>query len=229
MTTVLDLEAPPITESSPAPALPRMTYEEYSAWVDENPFAEWVKGEVIIPMPVKVWHQHVVVFLDRVLGLFISLFGLGHLLTAPVEVRLLPGESSREPDLFFVSKTHLDRLESGRFEGAPDLVIEVISDESVSRDRVTKFDEYEQAGVQEYWIIDNRPGQQRAWFYQMGEFGVYERVPTDESGIYRSKVVNGFWLRLEWLWQEPPDELQAIAEILGPEQVFEALRGRLSQ
>lgn len=233
MTTVDDLapvmtEAPPPLAQQPHTQGPlRMTYEEYLNWSGEDTFAEWVNEEVIIPMPAKVWHQQLVVFLDRVLGLFVSFFGLGQLLTAPVEVKLYPGGPSREPDLFFVSTTQLDRLHSGRCNGAPDLVIEIVSDDSVRRDRIEKFDEYEQAGVREYWIIDNRPDQQRAWFYQLGNFGVFERVLPDEHGVYRSQVLAGFWLRLDWLWQEAPDELRAIAEVLGPEQVAEVLRSRL--
>ncbi|MBI4787986.1 MAG: Uma2 family endonuclease [Chloroflexi bacterium] len=203
---------------------PRMTYEEYLKWANEDLRTEWVNGEVIIQMPLKPLHQRLSEFLDRILGLFIGVFGLGVLHTAPIEVKLWADGPSREPDLLFVSNEHLDRLTPERVVGAPDLVVEIVSDDSVHRDRVDKFDQYEAAGVPEYWIIDNRPDQHRAWFYRLDTNGQYQQVAVGTDGVYRSTVLPGFWLRLDWLWSESPNELSALAEIIGPEQFAEALR-----
>jgi Uma2 family endonuclease len=93
---------------------------------------------------------------------------------------------------------------------------------------VDKFDEYETGGVPEYWLIDNRPHRQRASFYHLDETGRYQSVPIEVDGIYKSIVLPGFWLRLAWLWAEQPDILQALAEVIGPERVAEALRSKLS-
>ena len=87
-----------------------------------------------------------------------------------------------------------------------------------------KFDEYEAAGVPEYWIIDNRPERRRAQFYQLDDSGQYQSVLPDAGGIYRSKALSGFWLRAAWLWEDEPDVLRAVAEIVGPDQVAQALR-----
>lgn len=200
-----------------------MSYEEYLAWVGEDIRAEWVNGEVIVFMPPKHWHQVLVVFLDRVMGLFVQVFDLGYLQVAPFELKIKPDGPSREPDLMFLSKAHLDRLTSERIVGPPDLIIEIISSDSVHRDRVDKFDEYEAGGVPEYWIIDNRPEQQRAWFYQLDSNGQYQAAPVVD-GIYRSAALPGFWLRVDWLWAAQPDPLRALAEIIGLERMAEALR-----
>ena len=69
----------------------------------------------------------------------------------------------REPDIFFVTMKILNESKEQFFEGAADLVIEVISPESVIRDTQDKFEEYETAGVKEYWIID--PNRRTAIFY----------------------------------------------------------------
>ena len=202
----------------------RMTYEEYLQWANEDVHAEWVNGEVIVQMPPKDLHQRIANFLDRVIGLFVTIFGLGRLYTAPFEVKLWAEGPSREPDLLFVAKEHLDRITPERVVGAPDLVVEIVSDDSVHRDRVDKFDQYEAAGVPEYWIIDNRPNQHRAWFYRLDSNGHYQQVAVDTDGIYRSTVLPDFWLRLAWLWEESPNELNALAEIIGPEPFADALR-----
>ena len=118
-------------------------------------------------------------------------------------------------------------MAESKIEGPADLVVEVVSDDSVKRDYETKYAEYEAAGVREYWILDPRPGNNLAQFYQLDEQGRYRRVLAQE-GIYRSAVLRGFWLDEAWLWpDEKPDPLLVAAEILElPPFVIEALRER---
>lgn len=209
----------------PVKGVPKsMSYEEYLAWADEDIHAEWVNGEVIVFMPPKEPHQTLVEFLDRLIGLFITIFDLGRLRIAPFELKISPEGNSREPDLMFIHKDHLDRVTPERVVGPPDLIIEIMSTDSIHRDRVDKYDEYEAGGVPEYWIIDNRPRRRRAWFYQLDDRGQYHSILPDSDNIYRSAVLPGFWLRLDWLWQEQPDVLLALAELIGPEQMAQALQ-----
>ena len=101
---------------------------------------------------------------------------------------------------------------------------------SVSRVRSDKFYEYPAAGVREYWIIDPRPGKERADFWVLDEDGRYRPVPIDEDGIYHSTVLSGFQLRPAWLWHEElPDPLRTFAEIVGPSEVTEALQDMTEQ
>ena len=113
-----------------------------------------------------------------------------------------------------MAKENAGRVQEKFFDGAPDLIIEVISDESTSRDRVDKFEEYEEAGVREYWLIDPRPKRQRADFYQLGKDGKYRPVPIDDDGVYRSQVLQGFWFNVNWLWQEPLPDLLPTFEMI---------------
>jgi Uma2 family endonuclease len=202
----------------------RMSYEEFLAWADEDIHAEWVNGEVIVQLPPKEPHQRVVAFLMSLMTLFIELFKLGRLLPAPFEMRAVPGGSAREPDLIFVAREHLDRLSPERLSGPADLVVEVISDDSVARDRADKFYEYQAAGVSEYWILDSRPGRERADFYVLDEKGRYRPVPPAPDGRYDSSVLPGFWLHLDWLTSaEPPAVLTALAQVVGPQKLVEAI------
>lgn len=202
----------------------RMSYEAYLAWADEDIHAEWVDGEVIVQMPPKQPHQIVVAFLIRLLGGFIELFHLGRLLPAPFEMRAIPDGPAREPDLLFVTKEHLARLSDARLSGPADLVVEVLSDDSVARDRADKFYEYQEAGIPEYWLIDPRPGRERVDFYVLDSKGRYRPVPVDPDGRYHSTVMPGFWLHIDWvLAPEPPEVLQALAQIVGPQKILDAL------
>ena len=185
---------------------PKMTYEEFLAWADEDTLAEWVNGEVVMYSPASQQHQNLVDFLTSVLRVFVEQNRLGVVLSAPFQMKL---EQGREPDLLFVAKEHLERLKETYLDGPADLVVEIVSPESVGRDRGEKFYEYEQAGIPEYWLID--PLREQAEFYQLGAQGRY-RLVTPEEGTYRSVVVPGFCLRVAWLWQPLPI-LEALQEL----------------
>jgi Uma2 family endonuclease len=191
-----------------------MSYEEFLTSMDEDIHAEWVDGEAIIFMPPKTIHQLIAGFLYQLLAAYADMFGLGTVITAPFEMRILPGHSSREPDILFIARDNLGRLMPERLEGPADLVIELISDSSVARDRDEKFYEYQQGGVGEYWIIDPRPGKQRVDCYRLTPQGKYQAVLPDDGGRYHSAALPGFWLHPDWLWQEPlPAPLRALAAI----------------
>jgi Uma2 family endonuclease len=204
----------------------RMSYEEFLAWSLDDTHAEWVDGEVIVFMPPKDRHQDIVQFLVALLSSYVSFYGLGKVRSAPFEMRL--ERSAREPDILFVSQANLHRLTAERLQGAADLVVEVVSEESQHRDRVQKFEEYQSAGVREYWLIDSRP-EVEPEFYVLNDSGKFERAVL-EAGVFRSRVLAGFWLRVEWVTAaEMPEPLGVFAEIVGlPEEVKQTLR-RIAQ
>jgi Uma2 family endonuclease len=178
-----------------------MSYEEFLQWAGEGTRAEWVNGEVIVHMPPTDLHQATLGFLHVLLSLFVQFLKLGRLWIAPFEMRILSGRSSRAPDILFVTNEHLDRLTGERLVGPADLVVEIISDDSVQRDRREKFREYREEGVSEYWIIDPRPSKHRADFFHLTEDGDYELFATEDDERVTSHVLPGFWLRPAWLWQ----------------------------
>ena len=139
-------------------------------------------------------------------------------------MKLWEGGPSREPDIFFVRKNRRELLSSKRFSGAPDLAVEIISPGSLYIDRNDKFREYERAGVQEYWVVDSRPEQKRADFYRLDDGGRYALFATEADDKVASEVLEAFWLRPSWLWQEPlPNPLAALAEIVGRDALIESL------
>jgi Uma2 family endonuclease len=207
-----------------------MSYEEFLFWANEDTQAEWVDGEVIEFMPAKPVHQSIAYFLVHLLGYFNDLFQLGQIRFAPLEMRLRGGRSSREPDILFIKQANLHRLNETRLEGPADLVIEIVSDDSVTRDRRDKLKEYQEAGIAEYWIIDPRPGKLRADFYRLNEVGQYELFGLDEDERVESAVLPGFWLRPQWLWQvDTLNPLHVFAEIVGLPDNFMAQMRQASE
>lgn len=190
------------------PSKKKMTYEEFLAWADEDTLAEWVDGEVEMYTPASDRHQDIVGFLGSVLRSFVEARQLGVVRNAPFQMKL--EHSGREPDLLFIGSGHLDRLRATYLEGPADLVIEIVSPESIGRDRGEKFYEYERAGIREYWLID--PLRQWAEFYNLDEQGYYRPTFTGNSGVFHSQAVPGFWLRVDWLWQ-PPRVVDVLREM----------------
>ncbi len=192
-----------------AKVLPQpMTEEEFERWCDEDVRAEFVDGEVIILTPEAGEDEDIRWWLGRVLGVYVRRHDLGKVRGPNFQVRLRP-KLRRVPDMIFVAKHNLPRLRRTYLEGAPDLAVEIVSEDSAERDFRTKFAEYERYGVREYWLIV--PAMGRVYAYQRGRNGKFKPIPMEE-GILRSTVVKGFWLKADWLWEQP-DELEVLRQL----------------
>jgi Uma2 family endonuclease len=200
------IEAPqtkPVTE--------KITYEEFLQ-KHTDVHAEWVDGEVILLMTASDRHQDISDWLTAILRHFIEAYDLGWIRSAPFNMYLPHLDRGREPDISFVAKERLHIIQSTNLSEAADLVIEIVSPESVGRDRGDKFVEYEAAGVREYWLID--PEREQAEFYQLASTGRYRLVTLDDDGLFHSTVLPNFWLRVDWLWQESlPKVLDVVREL----------------
>lgn len=201
-----------VAATQPTPTSTKLTYEEFLDWCDEDTWAEWVDGKVIIMSPASYFHQELARFLAAVLGIYVEMKDLGWIGIAPFQMRLSNISRGREPDLLFVCKDRLGLLRKTYLDGAADLVVEITSPESWLRDRGEKFAEYELAGVPEYWLLDQQ--HKRADFYLLGVDGRYRLASLEDGNVYRSSVLPGLWLKVDWLWQEPlPKVLDVLKEL----------------
>ncbi|HEX8068734.1 MAG TPA: Uma2 family endonuclease [Pyrinomonadaceae bacterium] len=202
---------PRMVDGSPRPAPLRMTFEEYLALDDERTMSEWVDGEVIFMSPVAEKHQEIMLFLAQTLGLYVQAHNLGRILLPPFAMKLAAARRGREPDLMFVSRARAHLILRTYLDGPADLAVEIVSPESIGRDRGEKFVEYEQAGIKEYWLID--PDRESAEFYELGADRRYRAAQVEPEGVYQSQVVPGFFVRVAWLWQMPAPTLAALREL----------------
>ena len=203
VTAPIDIEDEVVLDTTP------MSYEEYQAWYDEGRRGEWVDGEVIPFMATSERHGRIHSILFGLLVAYLDLRRLGRVYTQTFELRSREG-AAREPDILVVLNQHRDRIEEMRVRGAADLVVEIISPDSVTRDRKVKFDEYEAAGVPEYWIIDPRRAREAIDVYVLGADGAYAEAELDDEGRLRSVVLPGVWFDPAWLIG---DELPAIVRL----------------
>lgn len=117
----------------------------------------------------------------------------------------------RRPDIGVVLNDNSQPLlpHDKSYHGIYDMCIEALSDsriEIMERDTITKKDEYAQAGVKEYYILDSH--RERTQFFRLNARGVYIPIKPLKGDIIKSKVLPGFQFRFEDLFTKPsPDEM----------------------
>jgi len=177
----------------------RMTEAQFEAWIDKDTRAEWVNGVVVMMSPANRDHSDIARFLVATLAEFVQLHDLGEVYGPEYQVRLTSPPRRRTPDVLFIAKRRLEIVHFNYADGPPDLVMEVVSPDSISQDFRDKFLDYQTAGVREYWVIDPANTTVEAFILKAG--GYVDLLPR--KGRLASTVVKGYWIKLDWLWQRP--------------------------
>lgn len=173
--------------------------EEYEARYAEQR-CEWVNGTVIRMTPAKLRHNLLINYLGDLVGAYFELRPIGIAVPAPFVMRLDALGVRREPDLMIVLKANPHPLTETYLDGAADICIEVVSDESSVRDRGEKYNEYEQGGVKEYWLFD--PDRKESFFHRLSSDGRYQLQLVDAQGDYQTPLLPGLLPHLPTLWEE---------------------------
>jgi Uma2 family endonuclease len=139
--------------SGMATAATRLTYDDLRQIPPDRNRYELIEGELFVSAAPNTEHQRKTGRLYRRLADDVEQHDLGEVFIAPYDV-VLDASTVLEPDILFVSKARQSIIKPGCIEGAPDLVVEVISDSSRLMDRFVKRDRYAQFGVPEYWLLD---------------------------------------------------------------------------
>ena len=129
------------------------TYEDLKHWEPDNYRHEIVEGEHFMSPSPNIYHQKIVRRLTIFLSQYVETKKLGEIFIAPVDV-VFSNYDVCVPDLVFISNENLSIITEENIQGAPDLVIEVLSPNSQKRDKEIKYKRYAYFGVKEYWIVD---------------------------------------------------------------------------
>jgi len=136
-----------------ATATTHLTYDDLRQIPPDRNRYELIEGELFVSPAPNTEHQLRVGNLFAQLWYFVREHDLGKVFVAPYDVVLAPS-TVLEPDIVFVSKARQSIVKATCIEGAPDLVVEVVSDSSRTIDRFVKRDRYAEFGVPEYWLLD---------------------------------------------------------------------------
>jgi Uma2 family endonuclease len=188
------------------------TFDDFCALVPDGQKADLIDGVIYMASPDNTDAADINGWLYVLFYTYLRVKNLGKVYGHRVAFRLST-RNSPEPDLAFVRKDREHLIERGFFNGPPDLAVEIVSPDSVQRDFELKRKMYQKAGVAEYWIIDEM--ERTVTFLRLGPQGKYREVKP-RKGVFHSEVLEGFWFRPEWLWQQPqPDPLETLQQILG--------------
>jgi len=183
------------------PSNARITAQNYIEDPRSEQKSDLIEGVFIVSSPASRLHEQIVAFLLMTLGNFVEVKQLGQVLSSNAAYQL-SADNVFQPDVSFVRTERLHLARDIYFLGPPDIAVEVISPSSRQYDTVEKKINYGRFGVKEYWLID--PINRGATFFEQING---QCIPIQaETGIVRSRLLDGFWLRLDWLF--PPPETQ---------------------
>jgi len=188
-----------------------LTEAEFVDWAGEKVRAEWVDGKVELMSPVSVDHDQLTGWIYGLLRWITDTDSIGRIFASEVMVRLPEQSRRRLPDLKFVAQERLDIVQKNCIEGAPDLIVEVVSPDSVARDYRDKYQDYLAAGVREYWIVD--PLSQSVEVHVLKGKKYVPLVEID--GVVTSTVIPQFKLRPAGLWKQPLPSLAKSLKEMG--------------
>ena len=180
----------------PPPTVPRRPgpyrRADYAALPDE-PRCELIHGRFYLsPSPVRL-HQVVAGRIWRLLDDIAEATG-GEALAAPMDVHLAD-HTVAQPDVLFISPERRE-IAQNWIEGAPDLVVEVLSPSTTRMDRLLKLNRYAEAGVKEYWLVD--PALRTIEF--LVHDGEHFAVHVQDGGTWTSPAVPGVALDIDAFW-----------------------------
>jgi Uma2 family endonuclease len=187
---------------------------EFYDHITEDDKAEFVNGEIVFHSPVVKIHNVATKYLLKLLDTFVEEQDLGFVGVEKILTQFT--RNDYEPDIcFFGNEKAALFYDNQLLFPVPDFIAEVLSkssQKSIEHDTVTKFNDYEQHGVQEYWIID--PHDKTVEQYLL-ENGRYRLVLKAAEGSVHCHAVPGFSI--------------PIAAIFDKKVNRQVLRGYLSQ
>lgn len=177
---------------------PKLTYEDLRRMPDDGKRYELIEGEVFMTPAPRTRHQRTVGRLYVALVEFVRERDVGEVFLAPFDV-VFGERTAVQPDLLFIRKDRLSIVTEMNVQGAPDLVIEVLSPSNAAFDRETKLQVYARAGVEELWYVD--PDARTAEVLELGPDGRYILVSKfSNAESIASGALPGFSLPLAGLF-----------------------------
>jgi Uma2 family endonuclease len=193
-----------------------MTFEEFVRLFGEDDDVELVDGMVVQRVAARDIHEDLQGWLLLIMRSYVSAKSLGIVRGSRTAVKITE-HRGRLPDIVFVRKENAQIVQEDGIFGTPDLVVEIWSPGDRLSDMLAKEADYKSIGVLEIWFVDQQRRQVRV--LRKGKEGYEERVM--KKGVLRSEIVEGFWVKVEWLFKKPlPNELETLQRLLGVRKLF---------
>ena len=170
----------------------KLTAEDYRAMPEDGRRYQLIDGELHMAPAPNSYHQEIVWNLSQILGSYVRQHPVGRIYLAPYDVYLSDGDVV-QPDLLFLSNSRKNLRQDHGLNGAPDLVIEVLSVSTSQLDKKKKRAIYARTGVKEMWLVD--PILQQIHLYDFARdpakaVRLVEDDETFESALLRGLTVS---------------------------------------
>lgn len=163
-------------------------YDEYFSLPEGAPY-QLIAGELVMTLSPIPLHQSISLELSLQFVVFVKKKQLGYVFAAPLDVSI-DEENVFQPDILFIRKENENIIGKTMIEGAPDLVVEILSPSTAYYDLRKKFRVYEKSGVREYWIVDPERQSVEVYTGKNGKFSLQSEV--EGSGEAQSEIISGF-------------------------------------
>jgi len=174
----------------------KLTYDDWVNLPDDGKHYELIDGELYLNPSPNTKHQRVLLNLLAALHRHVTESNVGEVFVSPFDV-VLSNVDVFEPDILFIRAERIDIVTKANVQGAPDIVIEVLSESTRRKDETKKLDRYERSGVSEYWIVD--PMEDAVRILRLSG-ARYERIIV--GGAITSPLLPGFSLALKDVFAE---------------------------
>lgn len=177
-----------VRETLPAYGLERKklyTYEDYARLPEGAPY-QLIGGELIMTPSPGRRHQNILLELAFIFKEFLGIKEMGELAIAPRDVYLAPHETY-QPDILFIARERIEISAEDKVNGAPDLVVEILSPSTAYYDLKKKYKAYEKYGVKEYWVVD--PEDKSIEIFVLAEGKFYLAVQGEGTGEVESPLL----------------------------------------
>jgi Uma2 family endonuclease len=177
----------------------KLTYEDYLTFPDDGRRHELIDGEhFVTPAPIPR-HQLAVTELVLALGNWVEEDGTGLVLPSPIDV-VFDDTTVVQPDLLWISEERRSIVTETNVQGAPDLVVEVLSPTTRRTDEIIKRKLYGRFGVREYWIVDPELETIKLWRPDGERFVRAAELSLEDDAVLTSPLLPGFALPLRRLF-----------------------------
>jgi len=170
----------------------KFTYEDYLHLPEDRRY-EIIGGELFMtPSPKRV-HQQISRNLTTILWSYVKANGLGEVFEAPFDV-VFSHHDVVQPDVLFVSRENLSIVGEDNIQGAPDLIIEILSPSTAERDLDLKKKLYARHAVKEYWIVDPDARKVTVYLWKENDYvktGVYGEEDSWQPHLLPGLTIKG--------------------------------------
>ncbi len=169
------------------------TVDDFYQLPEEVPY-QLINGKFVYTMGASLKHQEVSMILSSEIFNFVRKNNLGKVFHAPTDI-VLGEKDIYQPDILYISVARRSQMEKNRIIGAPEFVVEILSQSTEKNDRNVKMTQYGLYDVVEYWIV--HPDDEFIEVYYNSDKKMQLAQTASSGDMIVSKAIEGFELEVD--------------------------------